>query len=163
MSPPSRGRRKAGAHAPSINAGLAGAAASIFLPTVFFRADGFAGSAFATVAFDRAAARGAKSLRLDDFNGFDAAFCDAFDEALRSCLLAEWPGRPAVGGGVFEDGVFADLIDWPRAGLPEERWGDFLRVFLDIRLPFVAFGGSIMGPLQVLSWQGGTEPVAGQV
>jgi hypothetical protein len=23
--------------------------------------------------------------------------------------------------------------------------GDFLRVFLDIRLPFVAFGGSIMG------------------
>jgi membrane-bound metal-dependent hydrolase YbcI (DUF457 family) len=29
--------------------------------------------------------------------------------------------------------------------------GDFLRVFLDIRLPFVAFGGSIMGLLRVRS------------
>ena len=27
--------------------------------------------------------------------------------------------------------------------------GDFLRVFLDIRLPFVAFGGSIIGVLRV--------------
>jgi hypothetical protein len=29
--------------------------------------------------------------------------------------------------------------------------GIFLRNFLDIRLPFVAFGGSIMGGLRVLS------------
>jgi hypothetical protein len=41
--------------------------------------------------------------------------------------------------------------------------GDFLRVFLDIRLPFVAFGGSIMEVLRVLSRQAGIEPAAGQV
>jgi hypothetical protein len=41
--------------------------------------------------------------------------------------------------------------------------GDFLRVFLDIRLPFVAFGGSIMGYCGVFSRQAGTGPAAGQV
>jgi hypothetical protein len=57
---------------------------------------------------------------------------------------------------VFEGGVLVDLTDGVRAALPEDVFadfvlgdfaledflGDFLRVFLDIRLPFVAFGGS---------------------
>jgi hypothetical protein len=34
--------------------------------------------------------------------------------------------------------------------LPEGVLEDFLRVFLDIRLPFVAFSGSIIAPLRVL-------------
>jgi hypothetical protein len=40
---------------------------------------------------------------------------------------------------------------------------DFLRVFLDIRLPFVAFGGSIIRVLQVLPELAGFAPTAGQV
>jgi hypothetical protein len=34
---------------------------------------------------------------------------------------------------------------------PRDDLGDFLRDFLDIRLPFVAFGGSIIGLLRVPS------------
>jgi hypothetical protein len=34
---------------------------------------------------------------------------------------------------------------------PSDVLGDFLRNFLDIRLPFVAFGGSIIGLLRILS------------
>jgi hypothetical protein len=40
---------------------------------------------------------------------------------------------------------------------------DFLRVFLDIRLPFVAFRGSINRVLRVTSRAVGFVPVAGQV
>jgi hypothetical protein len=64
---------------------------------------------------------------------------------------------------VFEGGVFADVIDWVRAAFLGAALGDFLRVFLDIRLPFVAFGGSTMGVLRALSWQAGIKPAAGQV
>jgi hypothetical protein len=35
----------------------------------------------------------------------------------------------------------------------EDGLGDFLRVILDIRLPFVAFSRSIIGLLRVLSWR----------
>jgi hypothetical protein len=40
--------------------------------------------------------------------------------------------------------------------------GDFLRVFLDIRLPFDAFGGSINRVLRVLPCDLGFVPDAGQ-
>jgi hypothetical protein len=40
---------------------------------------------------------------------------------------------------------------------------DFLRVFLDIRLPFVAFRGSINRILRVTSRAVGFAPAAGQV
>jgi hypothetical protein len=41
--------------------------------------------------------------------------------------------------------------------------GDFLRVFLDIRLPFVAFRGSTIRVLRVASLRSGFAPAAGQV
>jgi hypothetical protein len=40
---------------------------------------------------------------------------------------------------------------------------DFLRVFLDIRLPFVAFGGSTNRVLRVSPRPIGFAPAAGQV
>jgi hypothetical protein len=64
---------------------------------------------------------------------------------------------------VFAGGVLAEVTDGVRAAFPEDVLGDFLRVFLDIRLPFVAFGGSTIGELRVLSPQAGIESAAGQV
>jgi hypothetical protein len=70
----------------------------------------------------------------------------------------------AVALGVFEGGFFADVtVRVPAAFFPDDGLGDFLRVFLDIRLPFVAFGGSIIGVLRVLSREAGLTPTAGQV
>jgi hypothetical protein len=46
---------------------------------------------------------------------------------------------------VLAAGVLADDFNGARVAFPEGVLGDFLRVFLDIRLPFVAFGGSIIG------------------
>jgi hypothetical protein len=45
--------------------------------------------------------------------------------------------------------VFTDRADLPRVTFPEETLAVFLRVFLDIRLPFVAFSGSIIKLLRV--------------
>jgi hypothetical protein len=50
-----------------------------------------------------------------------------------------------------------------RAGVFEDPLEDFLRVFLDIRLPFVAFGGSTIRVLRVSSRVVGFAPAAGQV
>jgi hypothetical protein len=77
-------------------------------------------------------------------------------------LFALLPDLFAAARRVFAAGVLADVIDWARVVFPEEVLEDFLRVFLDIRLPFVAFGGSIIGILRVLSGQNGIEPTAGQ-
>jgi hypothetical protein len=137
-------------------------AASAFPVTDFFLAGGFPTSVSADVVFDRAVRDGAESLGRDGFNCFDVALCDAFGEASRGRLPALLSDLLAAARRIFEAGVFADLIDRPRAGLPDGAWGDFLRVFLDIRLPFVAFGGSIMCYCGVSSRQAGTEP-AGQV
>jgi hypothetical protein len=49
--------------------------------------------------------------------------------------------------------VLADVAVSPRAILPEDALAVFLRVFLDIRLPFVAFNGSIIRLLRVVSRQ----------
>jgi len=115
------------------------------------------------VFVDGAVPRSAECLGFDGFNGFDGALCDAFGEALRGRLPALLLDLLAAARRIFEGGVFADLIDGPRGGLPDDVLGDFLRVFLDIRLPFVAFGRSIMGYCGVSSKRAGTEPAAGQV
>jgi hypothetical protein len=95
----------------------------------------------------------------EDFNRFDAALCDARPE--------RWPDRFllevfAAVAPVFLPFVltafptvflaaFADLAAGFRRG---EVLGDFLRDFLDIRLPFVAFSGSIIGVLRVSFGEG---------
>ena len=65
--------------------------------------------------------------------------------------------------GPFAAGFLADVLEAAGTAFLAGVLGDFLRVFLDIRLPFVAFGGSIMGILRVLFWQNGFEPTAGQI
>jgi hypothetical protein len=54
------------------------------------------------------------------------------------------PGRLAFAARFCVRGVLADLAAGARIVLRDAAFADFLRVFLDIRLPFVAFGGSIM-------------------
>jgi hypothetical protein len=75
----------------------------------------------------------------DDFNGFAGVPCDAAEVASPVCFLALLAGR------VFAGGDFTDFDDPARAVSVELFLGEFLRGLLDIRLPFVAFGGSIMG------------------
>jgi hypothetical protein len=53
--------------------------------------------------------------------------------------------------GVFECAVFVGAADLARVGFADRGLEDFLRVFLDIRLPFVAFGGSIITVLRASS------------
>ncbi len=108
MLPPSRGRRKAGAFAPSANAELRAADVSAFAPDGFL-AGGFPASGFAAVAFDRVVLRGA--VAPDDFNCFDGALCDAPEIAFPGCLVAFLPDLFAIALRVFEGGVFADLTD----------------------------------------------------
>jgi hypothetical protein len=79
------------------------------------------------------------------------------------CLFLFLADALAVAGRFFEAAVFADVFDGARAAFPEDGLGDFLRVFLDIRLPFVAFGGSTIEVLRGLSRQAGITPTAGQV
>jgi hypothetical protein len=165
--PPSRGRRKAGALAPSANTDLRGAGASAF-PTGGFLAGASPVSGFAAVAFDPAAIPGADALGAEvlgpgDFNCFDGALCDTLGAALPACLFVFLADVIAVARRFFEGAVFADVLDGARAAFPEDALGDFLRVFLDIRLPFVAFGGSTIEVLRVLSRQAGIKPTAGQV
>jgi hypothetical protein len=107
----------------------------------------------------------------------DGAWCDAAGEVFAVCLLAVLADLFAAARRVFEGGVLADLTDGVRAAFPEDVFGDFvlgdfaledflgdfLRVFLDIRLPFVAFGGSTIRELRGLSRRAGIEPAAGQV
>jgi hypothetical protein len=126
--------------------------------------DGIAASGLTAAAFDTAATLGRKGFAgLEDFNGFDGALCDVGRVAFAVCLLVVLPDLAAAFGLFFEAGVFADVCDRARVVFPVAGSGDFLRVFLDIRLPFVAFGGSIIGAIAVLSGQAGIEPAAGQV
>jgi hypothetical protein len=73
---------------------------------------------------------------IEDRNGFEATFV-ALELALLAFLLAA-ARRPSPAFALV------DPADRSRAGLPEDDVGDLLGLFLDIRLPFVAFGGSIM-------------------
>jgi len=66
-----------------------------------------------------------------------------------------------LAGGLrdFEGDGFGLVRDGPRVVFPVGDFWDFLRVFLDIRLPFVAFRGSIIEVLR----QTGITSAAGQI
>jgi hypothetical protein len=149
--PPSRGKLNAGAFAPSAK-GKEGADRGAGNPPAFstggLLTGGFSTESFAAAAFDAAVVRGADFAGLDDFNFFDGALCDAFAVALPVCLFFVLPVLVAVAPRIFEGAVFADLADWARIAFPVVGLEDFLRVFLDIRLPFVAFRGSIIEVLR---------------
>jgi hypothetical protein len=119
--------------APSINA--AGA----------FIAAGFAVADLAAAGFDSAAVRRADFAGPGDFNGFDGAMGDVPEGVFPGFLVAFRIGFLAEVGWAFEGGIFADFLDAARGAFAAAGLRDLLRVFLDIRLPFVAFGRSIMG------------------
>jgi len=90
-----------------------------------------------------------------DFNRFDAALCDVPGERFVSDVVAAfgrafWPADLEP----FDD--FAATLRFGAA------LGDFLRDFLDIRLPFVAFGGSIVGVLRLNSGEQDSLPRLGK-
>jgi hypothetical protein len=119
--------------------------------------------AVATGVFDSATVRGADSVGPGDFNFFEGALCDARGAAFRVFLAERLADFFAVALRVFAAGFLVDVFDGVRVVFPERDLGDFLRVFLDIRLPFVAFGGSTIGALRPLPGQVGIMPTAGQV
>jgi hypothetical protein len=85
---------------------------------------------------------------------------DFFATALRGLAAgflteAFEPLRVGFALAAFRTEVLADPLTGPLE--------DFLRVFLDIRLPFVAFGGSTNRVLRVSSRRAGFAPAAGQV
>lgn len=87
----------------------------------------------------------------EGLNRFDAALCDV----LAACFLFDdfAAARLRLAVPVLE--AFEVLA---RTGRLDEVLGDFLRDFLDIRLPFVAFRGSIIRVLRGLSG----EPESGR-
>ena len=105
--------------------------------------------------------------------GAVAIACDVSDPSSVSAAVNK--AAEAMGGldGVINAaGVLAEAFEPPRAAFAvavfraevlEDPLGDFLRVFLDIRLPFVAFGGSTNRVLRVSSRTSGFAPAAGQV
>ncbi len=127
MPPPSRGRWNGGALAPS---------GSIW---------GFSTDELLLRGF--AAAEGE-----DDFNRFDAALCDVSLARFLFDVFAV--ARLLFAALVLEALVLETLEVLARAGCLDEVLGDFLRDFLDIRLPFVAFAGSIIGVLRGLAAEG---------
>jgi hypothetical protein len=78
-----------------------------------------------------------------DFNRFDGPLCDGLPVRFFDPFAAF---RPAFAVPVLEA-----FDDFAALGCLDEGLGDFLRDFLDIRLPFVAFGGSIIRVLRTLS------------
>ena len=78
------------------------------------------------------------------FNCFEGALWDAPLGVVAGCLVAFLPDSLGAARRVLEGGFIADVTERARDAFPEAGLGDFLRVFLDIRLPFVAFGGSTM-------------------
>jgi hypothetical protein len=100
-----------------------------------------------------------------DRDDFDADLRGLSGRGLSTDLLARLPETPAV---LPRDLAFRAA---PEAGdratvaflgvLPGAFAEDFLRVFLDIRLPFVAFGGSIIRLLRVESRRAQIKSAAG--
>jgi hypothetical protein len=113
-----------------------------FAGAVDFPPDGFVLDAIGLPGLVAAAAFARTRAAAGGFNRFVAALCDSPDPAFRLCFL---PDLPAFAPGVCEGRDFADFTVCARAALRGAGLGDFLRVFLDIRLPFVAFAGSIRG------------------
>ena len=91
----------------------------------------------------------------EDFNRFDAALCDV-------------PTDPFLLDGLARLGLtlatlFLDAFDdFAPGDCLSDVLGDFLRDFLDIRLPFVAFGGSIIGVLRANSEEPDSLPWLGK-
>src|ERR1700739_2795860 len=146
--PPSRGRLNAGAFAPSASGEEGPNRKTADLPAFSpggLLTGGLLTAGCAAAVFDALMVSGADFPGLDDFNFFDGALWDAFAVALPVCLFfVMLLVLVAVARRVFAGAVFTDLADWARIALPAEGLEDFLRVFLDIRLPFVAFRGSII-------------------
>jgi hypothetical protein len=127
MPPPSRGRWKDGALAPS--------------------------TSFEVFSTDELLLRGfAEGAGAGDFNRFDAALCDVWRFSLDA-----FAARPAFTTFVLD--AFDDFATGRPLG---EVLGDFLRDFLDIRLPFVAFGGSIIRVLRTLAAAADSGPWLGK-
>jgi hypothetical protein len=118
-----------------------------------------------------------------DFNGFDVGLCDALGAAVSAVLSGFLTVALAAGLAVLlavlAAGFLADVASLRRVALLTVlaaggfRAGvlrllgtgleDFLRVFLDIRLPFVAFRRSTIRVLRVSPLTVGFAPAAGQV
>lgn len=113
-----------------------------------FPGDGFfAGEGFETLALDAAAV--ADFATLADFNALDGGLCDPLATELAACLFPAFLlDLFATGPRDFEDGFLAFVRDGARRVLRAGDLEDFLRVFLDIRLPFVAFRRSIIEVLR---------------
>jgi hypothetical protein len=87
----------------------------------------------------------------EDFNRFDAALCDVPMGGFLVDVLA-----------AFLTPVLDAFDDFAALGRLGEVLGDFLRDFLDIRLPFVAFGRSIITLLRVFSGKPDSLPRLGK-
>ena len=99
-----------------------------------------------------------------DFNALDGGLCDAFGAELRPCFFMFFLDLLADGARCFEDFFFADVLDAARGVARTRDLGDFLRLFLDIRLPFVAFRRSIIAvPRQAgIMWAAGQAGFRGE-
>jgi hypothetical protein len=95
------------------------------------------------------------------FNGLEADRCEAFAAAVPDGLLAFLADFLAAAARFFADGVRFDLaeavLDLAEAVLRADVLGDFFRVSLDIRLPFVAFDGSTIRQWLAVFWQARIE------
>ncbi|MDA9431184.1 hypothetical protein XH88_05140 [Bradyrhizobium sp. CCBAU 51627] len=95
----------------------------------------------------------------EDFNRFDAALCDVV-------CVPGLPDLPADARRVFALGVSVDARIFMGfflvVGLPEGVLDDFFRDVLDIRLPFVAFGGSTEAVLLLSSGVPDSRPRPGK-
>jgi hypothetical protein len=167
--PPSRGRLNAGAFAPSAKGTESGtetgaegvergAGDAPALSTGSFLTDDRVPAPVLAAPVLAATALGAAIAGESDFSGlfnfFDGALCDAFAVGLPVRLVFVFlpdlvsPDLVAVALRAFKGAAFAGLADRARIAFPAAGLEDFLRVFLDIRLPFVAFRGSIIGVLR---------------
>jgi hypothetical protein len=99
------------------------------------------------VGFEGAALGFDRAVGVEDFNRFDGALCDG--------LAVARFGDFAAALRLFALLVFLAFADFAESDRRGDVLGDFLRDFLDIRLPFVAFGGSTIRLLRILS--GGTD------
>ena len=97
--------------------------------------------------------RGAFATRCREasaLNGFCVPLCEDSARDLVDRSLGFSPAAGGAGGLAFRDGFlrFACVarVPFPMAGLE-----DFLRIFLDIRLPFVAFERSVSGRVPGIS------------
>jgi len=99
----------------------------------------------------------------EDFNRFDAALCDAwFDRFLLEVFAVTAPVFVPLVLAAFPTAFLAAFADFAAAFRLGDVLGDFVRDFLDIRLPFVAFSGSIIGVLRVSSGEGESSQWLGE-